>query len=107
MYKKIDTMTKEEMVAVNQFCMSHNIEISFLHSLCESGLLEVTTIEETGFISQEQLPELERFVRFHYDLDINLEGIEAIHHLLQQMKAMQDEIKTIKSRLSLYERIDL
>ena len=99
-------MTNEEMVAANEFCMSHNIEISFLNSLCESGLLEVTTIEKTGFISHDQLPELEKLVRFHYDMDINLEGIEAIHHLLQQIKAMQDEIKTIKSRLSLYERID-
>lgn len=100
-------MRNEEMVAAQEFCISHNVEISFLNSLSESGLLETTTIEETIFISQDQLPELEKMVRFHYDMDINLEGIEAIHHLLQQMKTMQDEIRSIRNRLSLYEKIEL
>ncbi len=100
-------MSNEQMVAAQEFCISHNVEISFLNSLSESGLLETTTIEETVFISHDQLPELEKLVRFHYEMDINLEGIEAIHHLLQQMRAMQDEIRTIKNRLSLYEKIEL
>jgi hypothetical protein len=99
-------MTNEEMVAAHEFCISHNVEISFLHSLSESGLLEISTAEENLFIHHDQLPELEKLVRFHYDMDINLEGIEAIHHLLQQMKTMQDEMKTIKNRLSLYEKVD-
>ena len=100
-------MTNEEMVAANEFCISHNVEMSFLYSLSESGLLEIAKEEENVFIHQDHLPELEKLIRFHYDMDINLEGIEAIHHLLQQMKAMQDEIKIIKIRLGLYERIDL
>ena len=99
-------MTKEEMVAASEFCTSHNVEISFLYSLSESGLLEITNVEETVFISQEQLPELEKLVRLHYDMDINLEGIEAIHHLLQQMKTMQDEMRVLKNKLSLYEKVD-
>ena len=99
-------MTKEEMVAASEFCTSHNVEISFLYSLSESGLLEITNVEETVFISQEQLPELEKLVRLHYDMDINLEGIEAIHHLLQQMKTMQDEMRVLKSKLALYEKVD-
>lgn len=99
-------MENEGMIKAQEFCMSHNIEISFLHSLRESGLLETTTIEETIFISHDQLPELEKLVRFHYDMDINLEGIEAIHHLLQQVKEMQEEIKAVKRRLSLYEKIE-
>ena len=98
-------MTKEEMVAASEFCTSHNVEISFLYSLSESGLLEITNVEETVFISQEQLPELEKLVRLHYDMDINLEGIEAIHHLLQQMKTMQDEMRVLKNKLALYEKV--
>jgi hypothetical protein len=99
-------MTNEEMVAAQEFCMSHNVEISFLQSLGESGLLEITTIEETTFINRDHLPELEKWVRLHYDMDINLEGIETIHHLLQQIKTMQNEMNTLKNRLRMYERID-
>lgn len=94
------------MVAAQDFCLSHNVEISFLYSLSESGLVETTTVEENVFISQDQLPELEKLVRLHYDMDINLEGIETIHHLLQQIKIMQDEMKVLKNRLGLYEKVD-
>ena len=99
-------MDKEEMIAADLFCASHNIEPSFLHSLCNSGLLEVTTMENTVFISYEQLPHLERLVRWHYDMDINLEGLETVSHLLRQIKEMQQEMQNLKSRLGLYEKID-
>ena len=99
-------MTNEEMVAASEFCISHNVEISFLHSLGEAGLIEIITIEETVFINSDHLPELEKLVRLHYDMDINLEGIETIHHLLQQIKTMQNEMQALRNRLSLYERMD-
>ena len=99
-------MTKEEMVAAHEFCVSHDIQESFLSSLCESGLLEVTTVEERVFINRDRLPDLEKMVRLHYEMDINLEGIEAIYHLLEQMKAIQEEMKTLRNRLSMYEKIE-
>ena len=99
-------MTNEELVAAQEFCVSHDIEISFLHSLCEAGLLEITTVKESVFINKDRLPELEKMVRLHYEMDINLEGIEAIYHLLEQMKAIQEEMKTLRHRLSMYEKIE-
>lgn len=96
-------MASHELIAIHEFCVSRNVEISFVQSLYESGLVELTTVAETDFISDEQLPELERMVRLHYEMDINLEGIETIHHLLRQMKTMQKEMKELKNRLSLYE----
>lgn len=99
-------MPNEELIAIEEFCISHNVEVSFLDALCQSGLLEVSRVENTTFISYEQLPDLEKLVRFHYDMDINLEGIEAINHLLLQMKAMREEMKVLRSRLNLYEQQD-
>jgi hypothetical protein len=99
-------MTNKEMIAAEEFCSSHNVELSFLEALSQSGLLEVSRVENTTFISYEQLPDLEKLIRFHYDMDINLEGIEVIHHLLQQIKVMQQEMKLLRSRLGLYEQPD-
>ncbi|WP_353185406.1 chaperone modulator CbpM [Parapedobacter lycopersici] len=96
-------MEKQELIAVHEFCVHHHAEITFIRALGESGLIEVVTVDNEYYVSPDQLPDLERWVRFHYDLDINLEGIEAIQHLLQQMKTMQDELKALKSRLHLYE----
>jgi len=97
------TMQTENLIAVNEFCINHNIEISFISSLQQNGLIEIFTIEESGFIDPIQLQQLEKFVRLYYDLDINLEGIETITHLLQRIISMQDEIVALKNRLRLYE----
>ena len=96
-------MQTKNFIAVNEFCINHNIEISFIDSLQQTGLIEIAIVEETAFIDAEQLERVEKFIRFYYDLDINLEGIETITHLLQRQRAMQDEIITLRNRLSLYE----
>jgi len=96
-------MQTRNLIAINEFCTSHNIEISFINSLHQTGLIEITNIEETGFIDVNQLGHLEKIVRFYFDLDINLEGIETINHLLERMQMMQNEIITLKNRLRLYE----
>lgn len=98
-------MNKVNLIPANEFCASHEIEISFIDSLQEAGLIEITTIKETEYVQESQLNELERIVRLYYELDINLEGIETVIHLLQRIKDMQDEITLLKNRLRLYESL--
>ena len=96
-------MQSEYLIAVEEFCACHDIEISFINSLQQTGLIETTTIEGDWFIDAEQLQQLEKYIRFYYELDINLEGIESIMHLLQRVNAMHNEITALKNRLRLYE----
>ena len=96
-------MQTKNYIAVNEFCSNHNIEVSFISSLQETGLIEIAFVEETAFLDADQLQQVEKFVRFYYDLDINLEGIETITHLLKRVNAMQDEIISLRNRLRLYE----
>lgn len=99
-------MKTEYLVAIDEFCTSHNIEISFISSLQRSGLIEITTIKESDFIETDKLQQLEKFVRLYYDLDINLEGIETINYLLQRMNSMDDEIRYLRNKLRLYENAE-
>lgn len=99
-------MQTENLIAIEEFCAIHNIEISFIRSLQQTGLIEITIVKETGFINACQLPQLEQFIRFYYELDINIEGIETIIHMLQRISTMQDEITALKNRLRIYESID-
>ena len=99
-------METKYLIAIDEFCASHDIEISFVNSLQQSGLIELTMQNESLFIQQEQLPILEKIVCFHYDLDINIEGIEAISHLLEQIDEMKDEMYTLKNRLRFYEELN-
>ena len=96
-------MPTEYLIAIKEFCACHNIEISFVNSLQQTGLIEITTVEDTGFIDAEQLQKLEQYMRFYYELDINLEGIETIKHLLQRVNDLCEENTTLKNRLRLYE----
>jgi len=96
-------METEYLIAVDEFCACHDIEISFISSLHEAGLIEITSIEEAGFFNSEQLQQLEKYIRFYYELDINLEGIETIVHLLHRVNTMQQEITALRNRLRLYE----
>jgi|RhiMetdeSRZDD1v2_1073273.scaffolds.fasta_scaffold04721_17 MerR-like DNA binding protein len=93
-------MSNEELIPAADFCTSHAIEIGFIQSLHEYGLIEIITIEETRFVHPEQLPQLEQFIRLHYELDINLAGIDAIANLLQRIEQMQNEIRMLKNRLT-------
>jgi hypothetical protein len=92
-------MSTGELIPAADFCVSHNIDITFIQSLHDYGLIEVTTIEQSTFVHMEQLPQLEQFIRLHYELDINLAGIDAISNLLQRIEQMQNEIKMLKNRL--------
>lgn len=96
-------MQTEYLIALNEFCANHNIEISFINSLEKTGMIEVITIKENLFIDEDQLRQLEKIVRFYYELDINLEGIETITHLLQRIKSLHDENTSLRNRLRLYE----
>ena len=96
-------MKNENMISAAEFCQCHHIEISFIDSLKETGLIEIATIEETSYIRESQLNDLEKIVRLYYDLDINVEGIETVINLLQRMEEMQHEIALLKNRLRLYE----
>ena len=81
-------MHTEQLIPVNVFCNSHQIELSFIQTLHQSGLIEVTVTGEQSYIPIEQLERLEKMVRLYYEMDINVEGIETITHLLQQIQQL-------------------
>lgn len=96
-------MQTDEMILVKEFCMHHQIDISFVQSLQHSGLIEIIQTEETLCVHRDQLPELEKMARLYYEMDINVEGIETITYLLNRMHAMQQEIVQLNNRLQQYQ----
>lgn len=91
------------MIPANEFCIHHHVELSFIYALHESGLIETTVVEEQVFLPKDQLKHLEKLVRLHYEMDINLEGIETITYLLHRINSMQEEVQFLNNKLSIYE----
>ncbi len=80
-----DKISREEIVRI------YNIEITFLDSLEDSGLLHPEMEDEIKYILYDELPALERFANWHYDMDVNMPGLEVIHHLLLKIEKLQLE----------------
>jgi|AntDryMetagUQ255_1029468.scaffolds.fasta_scaffold04145_2 hypothetical protein len=96
-------MQEEDLIPADEFCVQHKVEFSFIHALQNYGLIEIVTVNQKTCIPLEKLKDLERFIRLHYELDINTEGIDAIAQLLNRIENMQDEISSLKNRLRFYE----
>lgn len=96
-------METENLISIHDFCISHHVELSFINMLRERDMIEIIAIGDESFINSIQLQDLERIVRFHYELEINVEGIETINHLLQRINSLQDEIVILRNKLRFYE----
>ena len=90
-----------ELIIVSEYCHKCHIEPSFIDLLEEGGLIEVRTEGGEHYLLASQLPDVERYSRMHYDLSINMEGIDAIHHLLEIMRR---EISSLRNQLIVFKR---
>lgn len=93
----------KRLIAAREFCTYHQVEYTFIRSLNEAGLVEIQVVEQETYIPETELQKLERMIRLHNELEINVAGIEAITHLLQRMEAIQEEMRTLRNRLNRYE----
>lgn len=98
---------ERSLITVTEYCRYHSgIEPEFVRALGSGGLITITVVEQEPAIAYEDLPALERYLRLHYDLDINLEGVEAIGHLLGRMNQLQEELQQLRTRLRFYGKAD-
>ncbi|RPD99895.1 MerR family transcriptional regulator [Aureibaculum marinum] len=96
-------MDTEKYIAIEQFCTYYNVPTSFLNKLNEYELVEIIKVESRHCVAKEQISDIEKLMRLHFDLDINMEGLDVINKLLKRVEILQQEITTLNNRLSLYE----
>jgi hypothetical protein len=65
-----------------------------------SGLLNIQTENEIRYLMYEDLPMFERFTNWHYDLEINLPGLEVIHEMLKKMEDLRQRNRELMNKLS-------
>jgi hypothetical protein len=86
-------------ISIEQCCVYYNIETSFIQKLDEHGLIELIRSNETVFIAFEQLSDLEKYRHMHYELEINMEGLETIKHLLDRVHHLQKEVNRLRGEV--------
>lgn len=96
-------MNLNNLISIPDLCFHYQIEISFFTTLSEMGLVEIKTIETISYIETEAIHDIEKMIRIHRDLDVNIEGIDVVLNLLQKMETLQNEVIVLNNRLRLYE----
>lgn len=89
-----ERISREELVKI------YNIEITFFDELVDVGLLNVETENEIRYLLYEDLPVFERFTNWHYDLEINLPGLEVISDMLRKMEDLKRRNRDLMNKIS-------
>lgn len=97
-------MNLKDLIATDEICTRYRVERTFIQSLNESGLIEVIRVEQREYLHCDKIGEFEKMHRLHHDLNINVEGLEAIQHLLKQVKQLQKDNRKLRNRLSIFEK---
>lgn len=90
-----------ELIVITEYCIQNQVEPEFIVQLENEGLIRISEVDNERYIHISQLKHLDQYVRWYYDLSINIEGIDVIQNLLDRMDEMQEEILRLRERLRL------
>lgn len=96
-------MEIKEYIPVVQLCEHYRIEVSFFQELHEVGLINLVVVEHNRCLHQEDLGAVERMMRIHQELGVNIAGVDVILNLMQRMEALKTELNGVRNRLRFYE----
>jgi len=90
-------MEQDDLIPLDELCRYYAVELTFVSGLGEYELLEVVMVEKIPCLRKSQLSEFEKLLRLHYELDINMAGIDAIMHLLRRINHLESEVRELRS----------
>ena len=79
----MEWISREECVRV------YKVDIAFFNDLVEAGLIETIVRKDTLYLPYDKLAHFEKLVTWHYDLEINIPGMEVICQLLEKMERLR------------------
>ncbi|WP_196893628.1 chaperone modulator CbpM [Aureivirga marina] len=96
-------MTEDKLITIEKVCTIYKVEPDFVNSLVEFELITIVSKQKKKYLDIESFSDLEKMIRLHNDLGINVAGIDAILHLQKKHKELRDKINRLEAKLRLYE----
>ena len=90
----------DKYILIRTICTHYGLEQDFLDRLNETSLISYHIKDQDIYINKDQIGNLEKIIRLHYDLRINFEGIDVIFNLMERITEMEAELKLLKSHFS-------
>lgn len=92
-----------KLIKIEALCKYYEIPQSFIDALDNYDLIEITYQSNEKHLDVEHIVEVEKFMRLHYDLKINFEGLDVVSNLLQQIEEMQKELISLRNKVNFLE----
>lgn len=89
------------LILIDDYCKNSSVEIEFIRSLEDEGLIVTQILDDVKYLDSSQLGDLETFSRLHYDLSVNVEGIDIINNLLGKMRQMERELVVLRRQFGM------
>lgn len=96
-------MKYEEWILIDEICVHYQVEQSFLEALNENEMIHLKRVAQKTYLSMEEIGHFEKMRRLHYEMNINLEGLEVIQLLLDKMSRLKNENRQLRNRLRIFE----
>lgn len=96
-------MRTDNLILLKTVSTHYQLELSFFTHLHDLGLIEIEVMEQSPYIHENQMHNLERMIRMHHDLEVNPEGIDVVFNLLQKIEHLKKDLMATQNRLRLYE----
>lgn len=99
-------MGRQDLILIRTLCVHYKVEVSFFKELDNHGLIEIEVLDNDEFIHEESIGNLEKMIRIHRELNVNIEGIDVVFNLLQKEIQLREEMQELRNKLRFYEEDD-
>jgi len=96
-------MRTDNLILLKTVSSHYQVELSFFTHLHDLGLIEIEIREQSPYVHENQMHNLERMIRMHHELEVNPEGIDVVFNLLQKIENLKKDLNATQNRLRLYE----
>jgi DNA-binding transcriptional MerR regulator len=96
-------MGMQDFFPIGKLCEFYNLEIGFFREMGEIGLIELDLFRGEEGVYREELYRVEKVIRIHRDLHVNLEGIDVVLHMLRKQEELEEELLRLTNKLRRYE----
>ncbi len=97
-------MNLKQYIPLDTVCTHYQIELAFVQRLGEMELIEFQTVDQLVCIHEDHLTDLERLLRLQRELNLELDSMDVVLHLVKKVEHLQAELARLEARLRIYER---
>jgi len=91
-----------KLISAHEISRIYQLNSDFLHYLLLNGMIESSLQNNEYWILEDELSKIEKFIYWHFELEVNREGLEVLSRLWPQLESLQKEINTLHHQVKVY-----